>query len=92
MSSPVPYDISRLECFELKRLLDETNVYAQGLRIEKVPLAKGRMNPDRHPADVVGLNVHTPAIRFVDSSDELAHFLVAYRFGLRLSRRAFRKL
>ena len=94
MSSPVPYDISRLECPELTRLLDETNVCAQGLKIEQVPFGIGRMNPDRHPADLVGLDVHAPTIRFVDSLDgrqrieaiahELGHLLLVYRFGLGL--------
>jgi hypothetical protein len=89
-----PYDISRLECSELKRLFDEANVYAQGLKIEIVPPGKGKKNPDRHPADLVGLNDNIPTIRIVDSlnrqqqieaiSHELVHLLLVYRFGMGL--------
>ena len=94
MSTCWPYDINRLECSELKSLLDEANVYAQGLRIEQVSPEKGKMNPNKHPADLVGLNSHTPTIRIVGSlnrqqqieaiSHELVHLLLVYRFGLGL--------
>ena len=75
----------------MKTLFRETCVHMPGIRIEIVCDKRRSRSGEAHPAELVGLEVQNPTIRFAHSLDErhrieaiaheLMHLLLVYRFG-----------